>query len=254
MTHTSELFRREMRRHPDELEDDVDRTRADVERTLEALRQRFSPGELLNQAVRGIRDTGGAYGRNLSTQVRNNPLPALLTGIGLTWLIMGSDRPPERAGAGARVSGDAASKAAERSSAAVRSTREKASDVAEAARGGAARAAETSRAGAQSLRTGYDKAREGYYHLSREQPFVLGALAVTVGAALGALLPRTEAEDQAMGEESDQAAERLIEEGEQRIKQTTNAAAESAPQGAQDPAGMEDRGSSRTSGETLPRS
>ena len=48
-------------------------------------------------------------------------------------------------------------------------------------------------------RQGATRAR-GFYD---DQPLVVGALAVAVGAALGGLLPRTEREDQLMGERSD---------------------------------------------------
>ena len=43
-----------------------------------------------------MRDNGGDLGRNLGRAVRDNPLPALLTGVGLAWLMAGTGRPADR--------------------------------------------------------------------------------------------------------------------------------------------------------------
>jgi hypothetical protein len=57
---------------------------------------------------------------------------------------------------------------------------------------------------------------EGYGYLWREQPLVLGAIAVAAGAALAALLPSTAAEDSLLGATSDAAKSRLKREAEVR--------------------------------------
>ncbi len=51
--------------------------------------------------------------------------------------------------------------------------------------------------------------------LFESQPLVVGALAMAAGAALGGILPRTNVEDEAMGDERD----RLIEEAERIYQQ-----------------------------------
>jgi ElaB/YqjD/DUF883 family membrane-anchored ribosome-binding protein len=48
-----------------------------------------------------------------------------------------------------------------------------------------------------------EKVRENVTTLLHEQPLVLGALGVAIGAAIGAMLPRTQTEDRMLGETSD---------------------------------------------------
>lgn len=52
-------------------------------------------------------------------------------------------------------------------------------------------------------RTQYDRARSSAQHIAEEQPLVLGALGVTLGAVLGALLPASRREDELMGSTRD---------------------------------------------------
>jgi hypothetical protein len=216
------------------LEREADRARADVETTLEAIEQRLSPTELFHHAVDTVRDNGGDFGRNLATQVRNNPLPAILTGVGMAWLMAASDRPPrtrvhertgpsvgERMSSAAASTRDATGHAAQNAKSAAHNIAEATHNVAGAARGAARNVAGVSRAGAYNVRHGYD-------YLRREQPLVLGALAVAAGAALGALLPSTAAEDEWIGEASDEAAERLKRQGRRTVDDAKAAAADAA--------------------------
>src|SRR5690606_21751414 len=76
-----------------QLEREADAVRADMEDTLHELQQQFQPGEMINQVLRVVRENGGDFGTNLAAQVRNNPLPTLLAGLGLTWLMASSKRP-----------------------------------------------------------------------------------------------------------------------------------------------------------------
>lgn len=51
-----------------------------------------SSEELVDDALYVIQDQGSAFGRNLVEQVRAHPVPALLTGIGVTWMLANSLR------------------------------------------------------------------------------------------------------------------------------------------------------------------
>ena len=78
-----------------EIEREVEATRARLTDTLEELRDRTSPGQLFEQAVDYFRSSGGTdFARNLGASVRDNPLPVLLIGAGIGWLMMsgGNDR------------------------------------------------------------------------------------------------------------------------------------------------------------------
>lgn len=73
-----------------EIEQDVERTRAGLARTLDELRDRLSPGQVLDQIAVWAKGSGGAeFARNLGNQVRDNPLPVLLIGAGIGWMMMG---------------------------------------------------------------------------------------------------------------------------------------------------------------------
>jgi hypothetical protein len=256
-------FRDDLHKDPGELEREADRARANIESTLEALERRLSPGELLDQMLHVVKDNGGAFGRNLATQVRNNPVPVLLTGIGMTWLMTASDRPPRRAtvgygmpmgqdtsagygsalrdkasaiGEGASSAADSArgtvTRAGESARATAQHAREAAEGMAGSVREGAMHARDSARNAAYGLadssRAGAESLWEGYDYLRREQPLVLGALAVAAGALIGSLLPGTRAEDRLMGEQSDEAMQRLQEEGQRRVDQAKHAAADAA--------------------------
>ncbi|MCB1352760.1 MAG: DUF3618 domain-containing protein [Rhodobacteraceae bacterium] len=76
-----------------ELERDVNETRASVSRTIDELQSRASMGNIVDQVVSAIGENGGEMSRNLGRTLRDNPLPALLTGVGLAWLMAGGGGP-----------------------------------------------------------------------------------------------------------------------------------------------------------------
>lgn len=236
-------FRQDMHRDPAELEREADRARSDLEHTLQDLERVFSPGQILDQVLQMVKRNGGEFGRNLSTQVKNNPVPVLLTGIGVTWLAAASDRPPrqasttgpstgERMSSAASSAQGAAGSVADRTKAAARGARETMSSATESTRSAMGSMSGATRHTAQSMaeasRTGARSLADGYDYLRREQPLVLGALAVAVGAALGALLPSTAREDEWLGEHKERATERLKEEGRQKAEEAKTAAADAA--------------------------
>jgi hypothetical protein len=74
-------------------------------------------------------------------------------------------------------------------------------------------------------------ARHGFDSMLDEQPLVLGALALAFGAALGAVLPRTETEDELFGEQSDRivrAGRSMAEEEARKLRATAAAVADEA--------------------------
>lgn len=235
MTGIKENMKHDIRKDPRELEHEADQARAQVEHTLQALERRLSPSELLEQVMEVVKRNGGDFGHNLATQVRNNPLPTLLAGAGLTWLMAASSRAPtpkasvydtgpslgDRASSAAQSARSAASGTKSAAKGAAGAASQAASSVAGAARSTADSVAGASRAGARGV-------RDGYAYLSQEQPLVLGAMAVAAGAAIGALLPATEAEDHWMGEASEDATDRLKAEGRRRADQAKAAAAGTA--------------------------
>ncbi len=81
-----------MSQETDRLQERIQKDREEIGRTLDEIQDRLSMGRLLDQAT-GYMKSGGV---NLADSARNNPLPLILTGIGLTWLIGSSNSSDQR--------------------------------------------------------------------------------------------------------------------------------------------------------------
>ncbi|WP_419899133.1 DUF3618 domain-containing protein [Roseomonas sp. USHLN139] len=255
-----------------ELESEVERSRERLGATIETLRGSLSPGQLVDQAMDYARGSGGAdFVRNLGGQLRDNPLPVMLIGAGIGWLLLADrkeaaapvrlapahppllpppapSRPlhgtaPEGPGLVGRL-GEGAAGLRDQASGAAAGLRDQAADAAdglrqagrsamesvsdgldagrEALQAGVGRLREQAGAAQQTAGQGLaqgqaalgaagDRLRQDWAALGDARPLLLGVLGLAAGAALGALLPRSEAEDKLMGEASDAAARSLRE-------------------------------------------
>ena len=75
--------------------------------------------------------------------------------------------------------------------------------------------------------------REGFNSLLSEQPLLLGALGIAVGAAIGAALPPTEQEDRLFGSARDKALSGIKQRGTEtyeQVRDKVNAVGEDAKQ------------------------
>ncbi len=125
-------------------------------------------------------DDGG-----LMARIRNNPIPATLAGVGITWLAVTS---PERytwsdTDDSGRGLTDRASEMASR-------TKEYAADT------------------AQSVRRMARRRQNQLQRIMNENPVLVGAAALLLGAAVGLAVPETETENEWMGEARDNVVER----------------------------------------------
>lgn len=75
----------------DRLEETLQQDREHLRQTLGAIEEKMSPGRMLDEAMAYFNTGPKAFASDLTTQIRDNPMPALLTGVGLAWLMM-SDR------------------------------------------------------------------------------------------------------------------------------------------------------------------
>ncbi len=277
-----------------DIEHEVERTRAGLTETLEELRDRASPGQLFEQALDYAKTSGGAeFTRNLGAAVRDNPLPLLLIGAGIGWLMLGqgntrsAPQPSHRSGAydaprgagypgtgwegeqpglmdrAGEAVGDAADAVRDATASAYRSVagavgtageqvRDAAGSASRSLRGGTGQASDyadrTTRAASAYARDAQDQlgrwtdeAGSTAGWVLREQPLVLGALGIALGAAVGALLPGTDAEDRLMGETRDGLAEQagtLAQEGYAKARETLGGQAEQARDAAGGAAGL----------------
>lgn len=188
--------------NPDAIQADIHRTRERLDETIEAVKDRLSPGELFNQVTNYFRHNGGSMNvgskagdwlSGLARTIKDNPIPVALIGIGLIGLIkddkhdtrsLDRERQPDQpANEGEPSGAEAAS--------------EKVQELATEAR--------------ESLERGYQKVRQRL----EDDPIVLGALGIALGAALGAGLPRTRFEDEKLGEKRDELASKAKHVAEQ---------------------------------------
>lgn len=270
MTTAKEQFKNDLQKDPEDLEREADGVREDLEGTFDKLLHQLSPSELLDQGISFVRNKGDFdFVRNLVRQVENNPIPAVLAGVSLIWLMTASRQPSVQHGESfSDTIGNKAGATREKVSSATSSLKSSSHDAAERAREtghqvatGASdvmhRVSDASRHTAESARSGLRNAREGYVQMLREQPLLVGVLAVAAGAALGTLLPRTSAEDRMLGGLSDKGTDTLREKAEDKLKEhqdkaspESEGASQSDPQPPQlDPASQ---GSGRDSSKSQP--
>jgi hypothetical protein len=268
-----------------DLEHEVDRERAELSATIDALRDKASVGNLVDQIVKVVTENGGEISRNLGRSIRDNPLPALLTGVGIAWLMAGGgpqpryqgwrddytdDDPYARladmdasgdgvaaidedeggTGLGARAAETAAglrdsaagmahgarhrmASAGEGLRGAGEAARHRMASAGEGLRGAGEAARHRMAAAGEGLRGAGDAARdragrlrsraahagedvrESFDYLVEEQPLVLGALALALGAAVGGALPSSRTEERLFGAQAERARQRFRELAEE---------------------------------------
>src|SRR3982751_56935 len=86
----------------EQLEQEADQTRAQLSATLEELRAQITPGQVVDRVVDYAReDPAAEFLTNLRREIRENPLPLVLIGIGIAWLMVASSRSSRAVIAGA---------------------------------------------------------------------------------------------------------------------------------------------------------
>jgi Protein of unknown function (DUF3618) len=76
-----------------DIERDVQQSRANIEHTLDAIQERLSPGQLVDQAIGYFRGGRGVdFARNLGDSIAANPIPVTLMGVGLAWMMISGQR------------------------------------------------------------------------------------------------------------------------------------------------------------------
>jgi hypothetical protein len=208
-----------------------------MDRTLGALERKFSPEQLLDRSLGYLKDHGGELSQTLGATMRNNPVPIVLTLAGLTWLVASSynsRQPPgqdlssrfSRSGVGQKLQ-QRAHTARERLSQTAATTRDRLSSQTHAARerfgGTGSMGGQMSGQKSGRLHSARDAARERAHQMQErvstmmdEQPLVVGALAVAVGAIIGTAIPSTQYENRMLGAARDRTLSKAQELGEQQ--------------------------------------
>jgi ElaB/YqjD/DUF883 family membrane-anchored ribosome-binding protein len=218
-----DVARRELRddddREPQAIERDIDATRADMRATLEALERRFSLERLVDMTVGRIRARGGEFAGNLTDAATQNPMPLLLTSIGLGWMMLAGRRGSR--GNGGYYSADtvhgAMDSTRETMRSAMDSTRETWQQATESSRQTFEQTAESLRSGASRAAEITREQRDRVNRLIHEQPLMLGALGLAAGAIIGALLPTTEHEARMLGEMRDKTFKEVAQKSRAKL-------------------------------------
>jgi gas vesicle protein len=234
------------RQNPEEIEREIGQTRNRLSRDIDELGNKLSPQNLKEEAKSAIK--GAAHGAvsNMGEQarrtgsrlvevIRENPLPVIAVGAGVTWLLTqrsGSEvsgsrmaryayTGPERrqgdswqSGIRSRVGGTV--------SGVKDSVSEAASSVAERAGEFKDRAGERIGDLGSEARRKSRRIKTNLQHAAEENPLALAIGAAVVGLALGMLLPGTQREDELMGSSRDQ----LVDRAERTAERVKDAAVE----------------------------
>lgn len=215
-----------------ELEREVEETRGRIDQTVEALKDKMHPKEMFDEATKMM---SGASNKVLTTavdQLRENPIPIALIGLGVAWLAISQTRRPT-GGAGYQASGyyptyegyDEGETLRAKVKAKAEAAKARLAETADRAKATLADAQHSAADGVSTVRDkageyahlAQDKAGE-YAHLAQEkageysraarqrfdetlesEPLVIGAIGLAVGAAIGASLPSTPVERRYIG-------------------------------------------------------
>ncbi|WP_309087237.1 DUF3618 domain-containing protein [Phenylobacterium sp.] len=223
-----------------DVEREVEATRGQIDRTVEALKEKMQPKELFDEATRIMGGTSNKVLTTVVEQAKENPIPIALIGAGIAWLALSqSKRKPaydpysgqgyyetyEGYDESGGMKGKIRSKARDAVQAAksgISTAKEKVSGAVEGARTSTADGVGTAKMKASGL-TAQAQARADELRLRAQQryqqtldtePLILGAIGVAVGMAIGASFPATRTENRYIGPHRD----KLVGRGREMAK------------------------------------
>lgn len=234
----------ESNRRAREIQSEIAHTRAEMSETIEAIQDRLRPGNLMSDAtekvktvttekVKSMADTASETAQGVMRETREraydvvegakqNPIPALMIGAGVAWLLMDRSRNKGN-NYGRRTEWSEYSPTGERGyegSGYYRAGSEPVySDVdyrrqvraRSTGEGLTTRSAEAIHEARDTARRTAWRTQNQFQRMLRENPLLVGAAAVLAGAAVGASLPETERENELMGEARDSVVDRAQE-------------------------------------------
>jgi len=228
-----------------EIEDCISATRADLDRNLSAIEQRFSTEGLIRNAVDYFQSTPGEFFSNFGGTVKRNPVPTALLGVSLGWLMLASrrDNTSTQRNADAEMYGEVevyngAESADEDVSAvnrvreAMRSTKSSVADRASHVASQVHKVDDHARQVFQRTREQVARARRliaqqpkrvsaEAHDIVQHHPFIIGAIAFAAGAAIAASMKRSRLEDELIGGYRDQAYATVEERARTELERHT---------------------------------
>jgi ElaB/YqjD/DUF883 family membrane-anchored ribosome-binding protein len=238
----------ELKSNPEvqQLKTEISDTQAELQQTVAEIQERLSPTHLKNQAADTVREAATSVRENTIGRMQHmvrgqNPIPYALIGIGAAWLLMNnrssrrqwddSDYSEYDSSWGTSTSyissEDEFSSPYGRESASGRTSdasgggqwgsdaRHRASEMSSQAR---QRAAEMSHQARERARRVANQARSRWDSMIHQNPIAVGIAALAAGALVGATLPRTEMENEYMGETRDNLIDSAKSMAEEKVE------------------------------------
>lgn len=246
-----------------QLEHEIDQQRAHIGETISALEAQFSPGQMLDKMLSYGKTNGAEFSRNLVGTVRDNPMPTLLTGLGLAWLMYGQNSRGTNADYGyASNASYGVDPDYEQHPSKVEELKNRAMHAKDNVKGNMSSVSDrlgrtsehwrhsASHAG-HEMRARAGRASDSFQSLLREQPLAMGAIGIAVGALIAASLPATAREDRYLGETRDKMAAKAKEKVQQG-KQKASAMGRAVASDISGSDSQEEPGSSYTSSHVAP--
>lgn len=251
----------------EELEREAEMARAHVAETAEAIRSKMTPGQMIDEFTGMFKGGDGeAAFSNLKGQIRDNPLPLVLVGTGLAWLMLGQGSSQSPVGASASRSPRFADNGGKSfygmndesreeggGESVIDTVRDTASEAMSKARDVLGNAKDAlGSAGSRATSTGThfkdqaaamaDRSKGAAVEVFDREPLLLAALGLALGTGIGAMLPNTELEDEHLGNVASKArakAEDLLDRGVAEAKEVAAGAYETLKEQADQQAGGE---------------
>lgn len=250
----------------EEIREEIDRTRMELEETVDAIGAKLRPGNLAQEGWQKVKSSTQSGASRVVRIAREHPIPLGLIGVGVTWLAIERARRNARedwragdvddyadvAAAGADYGsteqeglglGDKARNTFASARESVEEAKEKltgaASQASHKVSEAAGRAGRTvgrlagrlrSRAADMGHRTGEQaqRAREGFWDLVERRPLAAGAATLAAGVLVGLMIPATRREDELMGETRDELFRGARETGREALEKTKEVARSAA--------------------------
>jgi ElaB/YqjD/DUF883 family membrane-anchored ribosome-binding protein len=224
---------------------EINQTRAAVSQTLDCLERKLTAGQLLDQCLTFFGMKGTEIGSSVGKCIKDNPMPFLLTATGIGWMMFGPRQNrsavhynryaydyadgaegmistmSDKMQSGATATRQQFGKTTEMAKETVNRTTDKVKET-------AGRATDTLRETVNKTgdiaQSQVKKVRDGFNELLEDQPLILGAVGLAVGAMIGAAFPSTEQEDRLVGEIRDKTINKGKELGAQAYEKGSEVA------------------------------
>lgn len=221
---------REWMQDPATLTEEIDATREDAGQTLHALQEKLSPGQLADQSLTYLTERGYELVCGIGRAAREHPVPFALAAAGVLWYLNRRRSDDEIA---IELDGELEEEAlggmeSFEASEGLEASESTARRAAKRARAAANRAGEKVGRASETVGRSARRAKGEFSRVLQEQPLLVGAIGLAVGAAIAALVPVTEGEDRLLGEKSERLVRRAKEKAGEQVEQVREKAQRAA--------------------------